>query len=103
MLAHLTTNPKSKLKLYALLAFLALLASCAPCRYVKPLAKKQSAASFSFGGPLIMFSGTPIPVPFTTIGYGYGLTDNVTTYGNVHTTSALFGNAQVDLGSTLNI
>ena len=80
-----------------------LLHGCAPSRYVKPLAKKQSAAAFSFGGPLIKFSGAPIPVPFTTLGYGYGLTDNVTAYGNLHTTSALFGNAQLDLGASLQL
>lgn len=81
----------------------ALLSNCAPSRYVKPLAEKQHAASFSFGGPLIKFSGAPIPIPFSTLGYGYGLTDNVTLYGNLHTTSALFGNGQLDLGTTFTI
>ena len=88
--------------LYPILLVL-LLQCCAPSRYVKPLTKKQSAVSFSFGGPLIKFSGAPIPIPFTTLGYGYGITDNVTAYGNLHTTSALFGNAQADLGTTFSI
>lgn len=77
--------------------------SCAPSRYVKPLAKKQSAAAFSFGGPLIQFSGMPIPIPFTTLGYGYGITDNITAYGNLHSTSALYGNSQADIGTTLSV
>lgn len=77
--------------------------ACAPSRYVKPLAKKQSAASFSFGGPLIKFSGAPIPIPFSTLGYGYGITNNITAYGNIHTTSALFGNSQLDLGATFSL
>lgn len=92
-----------KLKLLRLLACILILQGCAPSRYVKPLAKMQRAASFSFGGPMIRFSGAPIPIPFTTLGYGYGLTDNITTYGHLHTTSLLFGNAQADLGATLNL
>jgi len=76
---------------------------CAPSRYVKPLAKKENSLALSFGGPLIKFSGAPIPIPFTTLGYGYGLTDNITAYGNLHTTSALFGNSQLDLGATFSL
>lgn len=85
------------------LFFLCILCNCAPSRYVKPLEKKQSAASFSFGGPLIKFSGAPIPLPFSTLGYGYGLASNTTAYGNLHTTSLLFGNLQGDLGATLSL
>lgn len=85
-------------------AFISLfLAYCAPSRYVKPLAKKQSAASFSFGGPLIKFSGAPIPIPFSTLGYGYGVTTQVTAYGNLHSTSLLFGNLQLDAGATMQL
>jgi len=83
--------------------FVLIIQSCAPSRYLKPLAKKQSAVSFSFGGPLIKFSGAPIPIPFTTLGYGYGAANNVTVYGNLHTTSMLFGNAQADFGATFNL
>jgi hypothetical protein len=91
------------MKLACSIAFLILLSCCAPSRYVKPLAKNQKAIAFSFGGPLINFSGAPIPIPFSTLGYGHGLTDNVTVYGNLHTTSLLFGNAQADLGTTLHL
>jgi hypothetical protein len=56
--------------------------NCAPSRFVKPLAKKQQAASFSFGGPIIKFAGAPIPIPFTTLAYGYGLTNKITGFGN---------------------
>lgn len=77
--------------------------NCAPSRYVKPLAKNQSAASFSFGGPLIKFSGAPIPIPFSTLGYAYGVTTNATAYGNLHSTSLLFGNLQLDAGATLQL
>lgn len=77
--------------------------NCAPSRFVKPLAKKQKAASFSFGGPLIKFGGAPIPIPFTTLAYGYGLTDKITGYASLHTTSLLFGNLQSDIGATIKL
>ncbi len=77
--------------------------NCAPSRFVKPLQKKEHAASFTFGGPLITFAAAPIPIPFTTLGYGYGLNDNITLYSNLHSTSLLFGNLQTDIGSTINI
>lgn len=76
---------------------------CAPSRYVKPLEKNQMAASFSFGGPLIHYSGAAIPLPFSTLGYGYGINDKVTAFGNWHTTSALFGNLQFDAGATIGL
>ncbi|MES2681499.1 MAG: hypothetical protein V4635_16505 [Bacteroidota bacterium] len=93
----------NSIKFFILVVFICILQHCAPSRYVKPLEKTQSAVAFSFGGPLIKFSGAPIPIPFSTLGYGYGLTDNVTVYGNLHSTSLLFANAQADLGATLHL
>lgn len=83
------------------IALLMLLFSCAPSRYVKPLKQKQQAASFSFGGPLIVFSGAPIPIPFTTVGYAYGLSNRISLYGNLHLTSAAFRTIQTDIGGTI--
>ena len=86
-----------------LILFILLLGACAPSRYVKPLAKDQRVVAFSFGGPLIKFSGAPIPIPFTTLGYAQGLSNKLTLYGDMHLTSALFGNAQADLGTTISV
>lgn len=80
-----------------------LLIQCAPARYVKPLKSKEQVVSFTFGGPIIQFAGAPIPIPFTTFGYAYGMSDKITTYANIHTTSLLFGNIQLDAGSTIGI
>ncbi|WP_317897109.1 hypothetical protein [Aurantibacillus circumpalustris] len=91
------------MKLICGILVLLVLQNCAPSRYVKPLTKGQKAISFTFGGPLIKFGGAPIPIPFTTLGYGFGITDDITVYGNLHTTSLLFGNAQTDLGATFNL
>lgn len=77
------------------------LMQCAPARYVKPLKKNEQVACFTFGGPIIQFAGAAIPIPFTTIGYGRGLTDKVTGYANLHSTSLLFSNLQFDLGTSI--
>ena len=37
-------------------------------------------------------------MPLTTLGYGFGLKEHLTLFGNLHTTSLLFGVGQVDLG-----
>lgn len=79
------------------------LQNCAPSRYVKPLAKNEQSAGFSFGGPIIGFAGTSIPIPFTTLSYGRGLSDRLTVYGGFHLTSLAFGNAQFDFGGTYSI
>ena len=52
---------------------------------------------------MIKFSVSPIPVPFTTLSYGYGLTDKMTCYGGLNTTSLLFSNLQTELGATFKV
>jgi hypothetical protein len=80
-------------------AFL-LLFSCSPSHYVVPLNKKESAVSFNLGGPLISYSGMVIPVPFSSLTYGYGLKKNTTVFGVVHATSMAYGVIQTELGLT---
>lgn len=91
-----------KLALFILSALI-IFSNCAPSRYVKPLKKNEQALALSFGGPLIKFSGAPIPIPFTTIGYARGLSNRLTCFGNIHSTSALFGNFQSDIGVLYSI
>ncbi len=79
-----------------------LFTQCAPSRMVKPLEEKQHAITANVGGPLIGFAGTVIPVPFTALGYGYGLRANTTIFANLHTTSLLYGVIQTDLGVCRN-
>ncbi|MEI6019726.1 MAG: hypothetical protein WCR21_01220 [Bacteroidota bacterium] len=85
----------------AILLSAILLLHCAPARYVKPLKKNEQVACFTFGGPIIQFAGAAIPIPFTTIGYARGLNDKVTGYANLHSTSLLFSNLQIDLGTSI--
>jgi len=74
--------------------------ACAPARYIQPLEHKQSAVTFNLGGPMFNFSGMTIPAPLSSISYGYGLKENLTVFGSLHTTALLFGNFQSDFGAT---
>ena len=86
---------------YTLLVILSLfIVSCAPSRFIKPLNKKQHAASISLGGPLIQYGNYTIPVPFLAANYGYGIDSTLTGFAGMNVTSALFGNAQLELGIT---
>ena len=74
------------------------ISSCAPSRYVRPLDEGQKAITGNLGGPLIKFSGMTIPLPLTAISLGYGLKDDLTIYGGMHTTALSFGVIQGELG-----
>ena len=85
------------------LLLISLLFSCAPARYVKPLEKKQHAATLSLGGPLIKYGTATIPIPFITANYGYGIDSTTTGFVSVNVTSALYGNFQLEVGATKQI
>ncbi len=81
-----------------------LLYGCAPTRYYKPLESGEHSVHASFGGPIIQVPGiATMPIPFTSVGYGYGLRDNLTVYGSWQTTSAIFGVIHTDFGATMNL
>jgi hypothetical protein len=73
--------------------------SCAPSRFVKPLGKNEAALGATLGGPLIGFAGTTIPIPLSSVTGAYGIRDNLTVFGSLHTTSLLFKTVQVDAGA----
>tara|TARA_B110000305_G_scaffold134785_1_gene150482 strand:- start:4190 stop:4876 length:687 start_codon:yes stop_codon:yes gene_type:complete len=88
------------MKLLLFLSAAMLITSCGPSRFIEPLEKDQLAVGVSLGGPFIDFAGTPIPVPLTQLEVGYGLRDDLTLHGGLHTTALFFGNAQIDVGVT---
>lgn len=94
--------PFNRFRLMLMVAAIFIFASsCAPSRYVKPLEYKQHAISGSFGGPMATIPGVAtIPLPFTSLGYGYGLKPTTTVYANWYTTAAVFGVVQFDAGVT---
>lgn len=77
------------------------ISSCAPTRFYKPLESGEQAVTASFGGPLIRVPNiATMPIPFTSLGYGRGITDKTTVFGSWHTTSSIFGVAHIDFGAT---
>lgn len=79
------------------------LSLCSPSNLVKPLKKSEQTVNFTFGGPLIKFAGAPIPIPFTTLGYNYGVANKFTAFINLHTTSLIFGNLQTTVGGLFSL
>jgi hypothetical protein len=93
-------------RLYFLLSITALwlgVFSCAPSRYVKPLNKGEKNIGFTFGGELIEFGNSTIPLPLTSIAGGYGIDSSLTVFTGLHTTSLYFNNLQLDIGCTKNV
>lgn len=81
------------------IAFLLILGSCAPSRFVKPLDEGKQSVGASYGGALIEVPGVAtMPIPFTTLSYGRALNKKTTAFGSWHTTAAIFGTFQTDIG-----
>ncbi|MEN9700384.1 MAG: hypothetical protein RLZZ301_1582 [Bacteroidota bacterium] len=78
--------------------------SCAPARFVEPLKKGEQVITGHFGGPIAKVPGIgTIPIPFSSIGYGRGLTDQTTVFGQLHLTSLAFGVGQFEFGASQKI
>ena len=86
-----------------LFSFSIIISSCAPTRVVRTLKQGEKRLGGNIGGPLIKYNGTVIPVPFTSVYYAQGISDTITVFGGIHTTSALFGNFQTEIGGTYDI
>jgi len=80
-----------------------LISSCSSSRFVKPLNDGEQCVTATFGGPLITFSGMPIPVPLTNICYARGFANEFTAFGSIHSTSLLFGVGHIEVGALKGI
>jgi hypothetical protein len=94
---------KVLLKILAVFAIVLGVYSCAPTRFIEPLEPGQSAITGTLGGPLLKSGSIIGPAPLTSIAYGRGIDSNLTVYAGVHTTAALFGNLQTDVGITYRL
>lgn len=91
------------MKIFFAIYIAIILGACSSSRFVKPLNKGERAATASFGGPVIKQFGAAIPMPFITVGGGYGIDSSLTAHAAFNLTSALFGNLQLELGCTKNL
>lgn len=77
------------------------LTSCGPTRFVEPLHRNENAVAVDLGGPLVKVPGiATLPLPFSSITYGRGITDKLTLHGTWYTTAAFYGDAQFEAGAT---
>ncbi len=83
--------------------FILFICSCSTTRFVEPLDKGDLAVGINAGGPLLVFSGSSIPLPLSGVYAGYGLKDNLTVYGSLHTTSLIFQTLQLEAGVRSNL
>ncbi len=84
--------------LFTLGLIVVMFSQCAPARFVKPLDKGKTQVSATLGGPLILFSGTTIPMPLTSVAVGHGFKNDLTGFAGLHTTALAFGVLQTDIG-----
>ncbi len=80
------------------LFLVAVLTACAPARFVQPLQPGERAVVFNVGGPLVGFAGTTIPMPLSAVTGGFGVREDLTAFGSLHTTALLFGTVQAEAG-----
>ncbi len=74
---------------------------CSTVHGVKPVGKGAIVAEGSLGGPITELYGAPIPLPLSTVGVTYGLTDRAEVHAAVHTTAVLALNiAAADVGGS---
>ncbi len=89
--------------LFALLGAAALAVGCSATAIVRPLPRGASAWTASVGGPWVPNSVPTVVIPYVTVGWQRGVTDDLTVGGAVHATMAAFGVAGVDLSATRRI
>jgi len=83
----------------ALLAATVTAAGCGHATKVRPTPPGQLEASLEFGGPFGQVEGYTLPLPLSTAGASYGLTDRADAFAGVHLTPAVFGVLGIDAGA----
>ena len=74
--------------------------ACGVSRGVRPIGEGNGAIAVSAGGPVVDYIGVKLPLPLTTVGGVYGVSDRIDVHGGLHgTTPALFGLWGFELGA----
>lgn len=85
------------------LLLLLIFSGCSVLTTVRVLEKDHSQINLSVGGPVVPKSLSTVIVPYTTIGYAYGLQNSLSLAGNFHLISAVFKTPGVDIGAVYRI
>ena len=87
------------------LLFLVLMgfAGCSVLTPVRALEKDESQYNISIGGPWVPGTVKTAIIPYTTLGYAYGLTQDFTLAGNFHLLSTIFKTPGIDIGTVCKV
>lgn len=78
-----------------------LLLACSTIHGVKPVGEGNTEVNLSLGGPIAEVFGAPIPIPLSTVGVTYGVTDRLDVHGAFHPTAALLqGVVEAEVGAS---
>ncbi|MBL0172245.1 MAG: hypothetical protein IPP90_16275 [Gemmatimonadaceae bacterium] len=77
-----------------------ILSACSATHIVRPLPRGTSAWTTSLGGPFLPDAVPTKLVPYLSVGWQHGVTDDLTLGGAVHGTMAAFGVAGGELAAT---
>ncbi|MFO0608652.1 MAG: hypothetical protein U0324_36130 [Polyangiales bacterium] len=72
--------------------------ACATTHLARPVGRGNLRVSATVGGPLVQF-GAPVPVPISTLGAAYGVSDALDVSAELHPTAAAFGIAGLSGGA----
>lgn len=61
-------------------------AGCATSRALEPLGRGRGAVTASFGGPMFVNNGVPMPLPLGSVGYAHGVSDRTNVHGALYPT-----------------
>lgn len=76
------------------------LLNCSAHTNLEPSGKSQMNGNVSLGGPVVAAFGTHIPVPYTTVGINYGVSEQMDVNMNFHLFSLMYKIAGLDFGGT---
>lgn len=77
--------------------------SCASIKTVEPLRKGEVKATADMGGPMINFNRIPLFIPLSSIGCAIGISDNVSVFSSVHTTSLMYKTFQLETSANTSL
>lgn len=89
-------NKKNYCLLFCAIFFLA---GCAAHTNLEPVGKENTNFNISVGGPIVKAFGMNLPIPYSTAGVVYGLTEKINIDANLHLTAIPYKLFGLDFGA----